>query len=88
MRILMTGATGLVGQGVLHEVLARPGVTAVGLLGRRASACADPRAQDLLVPSFDGLEPVADRLAPWDACFYCAGAPPVRNRVITSRFTS
>lgn len=77
MRILMTGATGLVGQGVLHEVLARPEVDAVGLLGRRASGCVDPRAQELVVAAFDALEPVVDRLAPWDACFYCAGAPPV-----------
>jgi uncharacterized protein YbjT (DUF2867 family) len=77
MRILMTGATGLVGQGVLHEVLARPEVAAIGLLGRRASGCVDPRAQELLVASFDALEVVADQLAPWDACFYCAGAPPL-----------
>lgn len=77
MRILMTGATGLVGQGVLHEVLARPEVAAIGLLGRRASGCVDTRAQELLVASFDALEVVADQLAPWDACFYCAGAPPL-----------
>ena len=35
MRILLTGATGLVGQGVLRETLAHPGVSSVGLLGRR-----------------------------------------------------
>ena len=34
MRILMTGATGLVGQGVLKEILATTGVDRVGVLGR------------------------------------------------------
>ncbi|HTL14456.1 MAG TPA: NAD-dependent epimerase/dehydratase family protein [Thermomonas sp.] len=77
MRILMTGATGLVGQGVLHEVLARADVSAVGLLGRRASGSGDPRVSELVVDAFDALAPVEDRLAPWDACFYCAGAPPL-----------
>ena len=77
MRILITGATGLVGQGVLHETLAHPGVTQVGLLGRRDAGIADPRVQALRVERFDALEGVAERLAPWDACFYCAGAPPL-----------
>lgn len=77
MRILMTGATGLVGQGVLVEVLADPRVSAVAVLGRRALAHPDPRVEDLVVERFDALEGVLGRLAPFDACFYCAGAPPI-----------
>src|SRR5690606_9733433 len=77
MRILMTGATGLVGQGVLLEALARPDVSHVAVLGRRALAHPDPRVEDLVVDRFDDLTSVLDRLAPFDACFYCAGAPPL-----------
>lgn len=77
MRILTTGATGLVGQGVLRETLAHPNVSSVGLLGRRDAGNGDPRVEDLRVEGFDALDGVADRLAPWDACFYCAGAPPL-----------
>lgn len=77
MRILMTGATGLVGQGVLHEMLAHPVVTRIGVLGRRAISNDDPRVEGLLVERFDALDAVSDRLGPWDACFYCAGAPPL-----------
>lgn len=77
MRILMTGATGLVGQGVLAEALAHPAVTHVAVLGRRPLAHADPRVIDLVVEGFDALGPVHDRLAAFDACFYCAGAPPL-----------
>lgn len=77
MRILMTGGTGLVGQGVLVEALADARVAKLAVLGRRALAHADARVEDIVVAGFDHLAPVADRLAPFDACFYCAGAPPV-----------
>lgn|SRR5690606_6508796 len=77
MRILMTGATGLVGQGVLFELLADPRVSAVAVLGRRPLDHPDPRVEDLVVERFDALDGVLDRLAPFDACLYCAGAPPI-----------
>lgn len=77
MRILLTGASGLVGQGVLREALADPGVTHVSALVRQPLPVADARLSLLQVAAFDALEPVADALAPFDACLYCAGAPPL-----------
>lgn len=77
MRILIAGATGLVGQGVLHEVLADPGVTAVGLLVRHPPAVDDSRIALLQVPGYDALDGLGERLRGWEACFYCAGAPPL-----------
>jgi len=55
MRILMTGGTGLVGQGVLVETLADARVAKVGVLGRRALAHADARVEDIVVAGFDHL---------------------------------
>lgn len=77
MRILLTGATGLVGQGVLTECLAADDVARVTVLGRRTTGRAHPKLEELQVDDFTALDPVADRLAPFDACLYCAGAPPV-----------
>lgn len=78
MRILLTGATGLVGRGVLQACLAAPDVERIVLLGRRhADVPADPRIEELLVDDFADLSPVADRLAGIDACFYCAGTLPL-----------
>ena len=85
MRILIAGATGLVGQGVLQETLSHPGIDRIGLLGRRSVGRADPRIDELLVPGFDALDGVAGRLGGWDACFYCAGAPPVGTPEATYR---
>ena len=77
MRILLAGATGLVGQGVLRECLRASDVAHVTALGRHPSGESDPKLQDLIVADFTELDAVEDRLQPFDACLYCAGAPPV-----------
>lgn len=77
MRILIAGATGLVGQGVLRECLRDPAVTQIVALGRQPSGESDPRLTDLICPDFSELGAIKDRLQPLDACLYCAGATPL-----------
>ena len=77
MRILLTGATGLVGQGVLKVCLEDPRVTGITALGRHASGSTHDKVEDLVVADFGDLSAVEDRLHPFDACLYCAGAIPL-----------
>lgn len=77
MRIVLTGATGLVGQGVLRTCLADPRVERIAALGRSASGHADPKLEEVVVADFAALAAVEGQLRPFDACFYCAGALPV-----------
>lgn len=77
MRILVTGANGLVGQGVLRECLDAADVVQVVALGRHSSGQSHARLTELICPDFSELGAVEDRLQPFDACLYCAGAPPV-----------
>lgn len=77
MRILITGATGLVGQGVLRECLRAPDVEHVAALGRHSTGAENSRLEELVCADFAELGPVREHLAPFDACFYCAGAPLV-----------
>ncbi len=76
MRVLIAGATGLVGQGVLHEALAASGVERIALLLRHPIERKEARLQQLVVADFADLSAVEAQLAPYDACFYCAGMMP------------
>lgn len=73
MRILLTGATGLVGQGVLQECLHDPSVHQVVALVRHPTGQANPKYAEIVVADFADLRAVESHLHPFDACLYCAG---------------
>ena len=73
MRVLITGATGFVGKGVLAESLGSPEVTAVTVVGRRPTGVEHEKLTELAVEDMGDLSSVADQLATVDACFWCLG---------------
>jgi uncharacterized protein YbjT (DUF2867 family) len=77
MRVLIFGATGMVGQGVLRECLLDARVTEVVTVIRAPSGKHDPKLTEIVLPDMFGIEDVADRLAAFDACFFCLGVSSV-----------
>lgn len=73
MKVLLFGATGMVGQGVLREALIDPGVERVVAVGRASSGRQDPKLRELLVPDVADLAAIESELAGIDACFFCVG---------------
>lgn len=73
MKVILFGATGMVGQGVLRECLVDPGVTQVLAIGRNASGKHDPKLKDVVLPDLFHYEAVASQLTGYDACFFCLG---------------
>ncbi len=76
-RILLVGATGLVGQGVLEVVRRAPAVTQVTALVRRPLAVADNKIRVLQVTDFSAASLAGLDLRGLDACLYCAGPLPL-----------
>ena len=74
MDVLLFGATGMVGQGVLRECLQDPGVSRVVTIGRRATGWSDPKLEEIVHPDLFDYTAVEDRLRGLDACFFCLGA--------------
>ena len=77
MKVILTGATGMVGEGVLLECLENPAVSRVMSVSRRSCGHAHPKLSECLVPDFRELGAVEQQLSGFDACFYCAGVSSV-----------
>lgn len=73
MKVILLGATGMVGQGVLRECLRDPRVTRVLTVGRQRTGLIDPRLTELVPPDLFDLTTVADQVTGYDACFFCLG---------------
>ena len=73
MQVLIFGATGMIGQGVLREALRDPRVTQVVTVGRTATGQHDPKLREIVHPELLNLSSVAPQFDTIDACFYCLG---------------
>jgi uncharacterized protein YbjT (DUF2867 family) len=77
MKIILTGATGMVGEGVLLECLNHSLVEKVLMINRRSYPIQHPKLEELLVADFMKLDLHAGKLSGYDGCFYCAGVSSV-----------
>jgi uncharacterized protein YbjT (DUF2867 family) len=74
LKVILTGATGMVGEGVLLECLDHPLVERVLLVNRRPyQGASHPKIKEYLVPDFLHLDAAASQLTGYDTCFFCAG---------------
>ena len=77
INVIITGATGMVGEGVLHECLKDPKIASITLLTRRSTGVVHPKVTEVLLTdlfAFTGNEPGLNNA---DACFYCLGATSI-----------
>jgi uncharacterized protein YbjT (DUF2867 family) len=77
MNVLLFGATGMVGQGVLRECLNDPGVRSVVAVGRSASGQRHDKLREVVSPDLMNLSKFASELTGFDACFFCLGVSSV-----------
>jgi uncharacterized protein YbjT (DUF2867 family) len=73
MKVLIFGATGMVGQGVLRECLLDPEVPLVVTVGRTATGVSNSKLRDIVHPDLWHYEAIERDLAGFDACFFCLG---------------
>ncbi len=74
---IITGATGMVGEGVLLECLADPRVARVLVINRKASGVTHPKLVEIVHADFHDLSAIQSQLAGYDACFFCLGVSSV-----------
>lgn len=74
MNVLILGASGMVGQGVLRECLLDDGVARVVTLGRSPTGQSHQKLREIVHGELLNLRPIQSQLTGLDACFYCLGA--------------
>jgi uncharacterized protein YbjT (DUF2867 family) len=73
VRVVVFGATGMIGQGVLRECLLDADVTSVLVVGRSSTGQRSAKLRELTVTDFSDFSGVEGELAGLDACFFCLG---------------
>lgn len=73
MNVLLFGATGMVGQGVLRECLLDAGVASVVSIGRSGTGVFDPKLREIIHADLTNYAPIESQLSGFDACFFCLG---------------
>ena len=73
LRIIITGTTGYVGEGVLLECLKSDKVEKVLSVSRKPTGRQHEKLEELIIPNFKDLPENDERFKGYNACFYCAG---------------
>jgi len=77
IRAIITGSTGMVGEGVLHECLQNPLVEAVLIINRKSLGITHPKLTEIIHTDFFDLSPIEKHLRGYNACYFCLGVSSV-----------
>jgi len=79
-KVILTGATGMIGEGVLLECLSHPSVEKILVVGRHTCGVTHGKLEEVLCRDFIDLSPVSEKLRGYDSCFFCAGVSSVGKK--------
>lgn len=77
LKVIITGATGMVGEGVLHECLLHPAVEEVLVINRKPCGMVHPKLKEIIHPDFFDISAIESRLIGYNACFFCLGVSSI-----------
>jgi hypothetical protein len=77
IKAIITGATGMVGEGVLQECLLDPQVESILVLNRKPCGITHEKLKEIIIPNFFELSGIESQLIDYNACFFCLGISSV-----------
>jgi dTDP-4-dehydrorhamnose reductase len=88
IKTIITGSTGMVGEGVLHECLLSPEVESVLVINRRPCNIQHPKLKEIIHKDFYDFTAIKSELTGYNACFHCMGVTSVgKNEAEYSKLT-
>ena len=73
LNVIITGATGMVGEGVLHECLKHPNVENILIITRKSTGYSHPKIKEIIHPDFSSFSKLKPQLKGYNACLFCMG---------------
>lgn len=77
IKAIITGCTGMVGEGVLHECLHHPEVQSVLIINRKPLGLSHPKLTEIIHKDFFDLSPIESQLKGYNACYFCLGVSSI-----------
>lgn len=77
IKVIITGATGMVGEGVVHECIQHPDIQSILIVVRKPSGITHPKVKEVIHTDFFNLSAIENHLKDYDACFFCLGVSSV-----------
>jgi len=77
INVIITGSTGMVGEGVLLECIQHSAIESLLVINRRPCGITHPKLKELINTDFFDLSSIEPSLRGYDACFFCAGVSSV-----------
>ena len=88
LKVIITGATGMVGEGVLHECLNHPEVEKVLVITRAPCGYSHPKLTEIIHSDFFNITSLKTRITGYNACYFCLGVTSLgKNEAEYTRFT-
>ncbi|MBU1095139.1 MAG: NAD-dependent epimerase/dehydratase family protein [Bacteroidetes bacterium] len=73
IKAIITGATGMVGEGVVHQCLLNPDVESVLVVNRKPCGVKHEKLKEIIVKDFFDLSAAESQLSNYNACYFCSG---------------
>lgn len=88
IKVIITGTTGMVGEGVLHECLHHPAVSSILVINRKPCGMIHHKVKEIIHSDFYDFSAIESQLTGYNACFFCLGTTSVgKNEVDFTKTT-
>jgi uncharacterized protein YbjT (DUF2867 family) len=88
LKVIITGATGMIGEGVLHECLHHPEVEKVLVISRNSCGYTHPKLSEIIHSDLSDISSLGESITGYNACYFCLGVTSVgKNEAEYTRLT-
>ena len=77
LSVIITGATGMVGEGVLYECLHHPQVEKILVINRKSCGYTDSKLTEIVHADLSDISSLSERIKGYNACYFCLGVTSV-----------